>query len=196
MKLTKAICPICEEGSLIRKVSKEIQIYKKISRELNMFYSQCDCCGSETATSEELRLNKKEMIKFQKSIDGLLSSAEIKEIRKLLGLTIKLAGQIFGGGPVAFSKYENDDLVQSLSMDSALRLAKINPESIFQLAKERGVKLSQPAIPPLIMLTPNSHTVSVTISGDFDNQRDLNTIPVNFESSPPSNFVEVYNRVQ
>lgn len=196
MKLTKAICPICEEGSLIRKVSKEIQIYKNISRELNMFYSQCDCCGSETATSEELRLNKKEMIKFQKSIDGLLSSAEIKEIRKLLGLTIKLAGQIFGGGPVAFSKYENDDLVQSLSMDSALRLAKINPESIFQLAKERGVKLSQPAISPLLMLTPNSQTVSVTISGDFDNQRELNTIPVNFESSPLSNFVEVYNRVQ
>lgn len=195
MKHTKAICPICEEGLLIPKVSKEMQTYKDISREINMYYSQCDCCGSETATSEQIRLNKREMIKFQKSIDGLLSSDEIKAIRTSLGLTIKLAGLIFGGGPVAFSKYENDDLIQSISMDSALRLARRNPESVFYLAEERGVKLSQPARSPLLMWAPHNFNVAVSIakaSRHIHDERDINTIPVNFESSSPSNFVEVY----
>ena len=112
MTSKKNMCPICEMGILTAKVEKEFQTYKHATSELNLHYSECNFCYSQTATSIQLRQNKRTMIKFQKEVDGLLSSTEIKAIRNSLNLTVKLAGELFGGGPVAFSKYENDDLIQ------------------------------------------------------------------------------------
>jgi HTH-type transcriptional regulator/antitoxin MqsA len=44
-------------------------------------------------------------------------------MRKAARLTQEDAGELFGGGPVAFSKYENDDLVPDEGMINLLRLA-------------------------------------------------------------------------
>lgn len=197
MKYKKIICSICEEGVLSPKIDTEPQTYKNVTRDINLYYSECDCCGSVSATSDQIRLNKREMIRFEKDVDGLLSSKEIKAIRTSLELTVRLAGELFGGGPVAFSKYENDDLVQSLPMDAALRLAQSNPNSIIDLAKARNIVL-----PKKSTISNSSMTIplyeNLTFSDDsFSYENESKSIPVNIINFPVmNNIFEVVTSVQ
>ncbi len=49
------------------------------------------------------------------------------------------AATIFGGGIVAFSKYENNDVAQLVSMDKLLRVVNEVPEAFHVLAKKVGI---------------------------------------------------------
>jgi DNA-binding XRE family transcriptional regulator len=51
------------------------------------------------------------------SSKGLLASTQLRAMREDLGVTQKEASELVGGGPVAFSKYENEDVAQSVAMD-------------------------------------------------------------------------------
>ncbi|MEI6858507.1 MAG: type II toxin-antitoxin system MqsA family antitoxin [Shewanella sp.] len=124
-----SICPICEEGNLEAKIGINEVEYKNHTKNLPMHFSECECCGSEQASPVELRTNKRLMTEFKKQVDGLLTGKELKEIRLELSLTQADAARIFGGGPVAFSKYEADDVAQSEAMDKLLRTAHALPEA-------------------------------------------------------------------
>ncbi len=98
----------------------------------------CDTCGTDFATAEDLRANKRIKVAFDKEVDGLLTGAQVKAIREDVGLTQAQAAALFGGGPVAFSKYENDEVVQSVAMDRLLRVAAEVPAAVPVLAKISG----------------------------------------------------------
>lgn len=137
--IDKEICPICGEGHLKQLVDKNPVEYKGHTTELNSYYSICDACGCEQASASQLRNNKRAMLAFKKEVDGLLTGEEIRKIRLLLGITQNEAATIFGGGSVAFSKYENNDVVQSVSMDKLLRVVNEVPEAFHVLAKKVGL---------------------------------------------------------
>jgi transcriptional regulator with XRE-family HTH domain len=60
-------------------------------------------------------------------------------LRKRYGLNQQQAARLFGGGPVAFSKYENDDVAHSEAMDKLLRLV-LRSESVFwELVEQEGM---------------------------------------------------------
>lgn len=132
-------CPICGEGNLQPRVGKNLVEYKGQSEELELQFSLCDACGSEQSDSAQLRTNKRAMVAFKKAVDGLLSGTEVRAIREELGLSQAEAAQIFGGGPVAFSKYESDDVSQSEAMDKLLRLAAELPVAFDLLANQAGI---------------------------------------------------------
>ena len=88
---------------------------------------------------------------FRKSVDSLLTGAEITALRAKYQLTQAQAARLFGGGPVAFSKYENDDVAQSEAMDALLRLVRRSEVAFWELVDERGIAteltLAKPAVP-------------------------------------------------
>jgi len=133
-------CPICGEGHLEEHIGKNSVEYNGQNAELDMLYSVCDVCGSEQSNSIQLRTNKRAMIAFKKQVDGLLSGAEVRALRDRLGINQAAAADIFGGGPVAFSKYEKDDVSQSEAMDKLLRLADTLPDSFSHLMRESGIE--------------------------------------------------------
>lgn len=139
------ICPICGEGSLTPQVEMVNAEYRGVSKEIASYYSVCDCCGSEQAGPSELRVNKRTMVAFKKKVDGLLTGAQVRTLRERLGINQSEAARIFGGGPVAFSKYESDDVSQSEAMDKLLRLADELPEAFAILASGADVSLSSPS---------------------------------------------------
>lgn len=136
--MKQSVCPICEQGRLIAIEDVDDAEYRGVTRRLPLHYSECDVCGSETAIPEQTRHNKRAMIAFKKEVDGLLTGQQIVALRKRLGLTQAQAAKLFGGGPVAFSKYEKDDVTQSESMDKLLRMADKIPAVVPTLAKEAG----------------------------------------------------------
>jgi HTH-type transcriptional regulator/antitoxin MqsA len=138
------LCRICGEGHLTVQVEKNPVEYKGVNEELDSFYSVCDACGSEQADAAQTRTNKRLMVAFKKRVDGLLTGSEVRALRERLGLTQSQAAQVFGGGPVAFSKYESDDVSQSEAMDKLLRLADELPSAVDLLCRQAGVELSRP----------------------------------------------------
>ncbi|HHF3183987.1 TPA: type II toxin-antitoxin system MqsA family antitoxin [Vibrio alginolyticus] len=122
-------CSICEEGNLQPHVGHNLVDYKGHQKELDIHYSECDCCGSEITVPAQSRANKRLMTEFKKQVDGLLTGKELRELRLGFGLTQADAAKVFGGGPVAFSKYEADDVAQSEAMDKLLRLAQALPKA-------------------------------------------------------------------
>jgi transcriptional regulator with XRE-family HTH domain len=65
----------------------------------------------------------------------LLTGQQVREVRKSLGLSQEQAAKLFGGGPVAFSKYENDEITQSEAMDRLIWLVGQCPWLLEMLAK-------------------------------------------------------------
>lgn len=124
-----SLCPICGEGNLIEKTVQNERSINGVKKIIPLQSSDCDFCGTELATPSQSRANKRVMIAFDKEANGLLTGAQVKKIRENLGLTRADAARIFGGGPVAFNKYENNDICQSVSMDKLLRLASNIPEA-------------------------------------------------------------------
>lgn len=135
-------CPICGEGHLSEMTGSNPVEYGGRTSELPLLYSVCDVCGSEQAGAAQTRANKRAMIAFRKQVDGLLTGAEVRRLRERLGLSQTQAAQVFGGGPVAFSKYENDDVAQSDAMDRLLRVAAEVPGAFTCLAAHAGIELA------------------------------------------------------
>jgi HTH-type transcriptional regulator/antitoxin MqsA len=136
------ICPVCETGHLHLSNYSEVIEYKKHKHNVSGFaHLECAECGAFIANSEVARNNKRLVLAFHKQIDGLLSGREVRLLRKKLALTQAQAAKIFGGGPVAFSKYENDEIAQSEAMDKLLRLAAQSEEAIINLAHLANIEI-------------------------------------------------------
>jgi len=140
MTVSNNICPICNEGHLQACIVKNQVEYKGQTTELDMQYSVCDACCSEQANEVQMRANKRAMMAFRKQTDGLLTGAEVRVLRQRLSISQVEAAKVFGGGPVAFSKYESDDVAQSEAMDKLLRLASEVPEAYIHLISVAGIR--------------------------------------------------------
>lgn len=136
------LCPVCGAGHLNSKSSVESITYKGVTESYNHTFSVCDTCLVDQVGAEEMRINKRSVIRLKKIIDGLLPGNEIKAIRKGWCISQDEAALVFGGGPKAFSKYENDDVAQSESMDKLIRTAAKFPQVFSELCSIAGVSPS------------------------------------------------------
>ena len=60
-----------------------------------------------------MKVSDRVLNRLKARTEGLLEPEEIRRIRKKLGLTQEEAGELIGGGPRAFQKYETGDLLPS-----------------------------------------------------------------------------------
>jgi len=134
-------CPAWGDGTLQPQTEVETVEYHGETGEIELRFAVCDTCGSELTGAEDARHNKRAMNAFKKRVDGLLTGDEIKAFRERLNLTQRLASQLIGGGEVAFSRYESDDVVQSGPMDTALRLCSASPSNLLTLSHLKEVAL-------------------------------------------------------
>lgn len=133
------ICPICATGRLHTHSEPIAVEHRGQQGTIESHYAVCDSCGSEQAGAVEARFNKRAMIAFKKQAQGLLTGSEVRELRKRWALSQEEAAKVFGGGPVAFAKYEADDVMQSDAMDKLLRLAADIPAALNKLLSDAKV---------------------------------------------------------
>lgn len=136
---TDELCSICGDGHVTSHVDQLESEYRGKTALVPMHYKTCNVCGSDFAGGDESRLNKRAILAFRKSVDGLLTGAEICALRERYEINQKQASRLFGGGPVAFSKYENDDVAHSESMDKLLRLVLKSEHAFWSLVEQAGM---------------------------------------------------------
>jgi HTH-type transcriptional regulator/antitoxin MqsA len=115
-----------------------------------------------------MRQTKRAIQAFKKQVDGLLCGVEIAAIRKQYGLSQDQAARLCGGGPVAFSKYENDDVVQSESMDSLLRLIRKSSDAFWSLVAEKGLRDELVKVTPVSVQVVGGH-LRMTLTSEQPN---------------------------
>lgn len=149
------LCPACGEGHLHSRTGIEQVEYKGRHGEVPLHFSACDYCGSELAGEAESVANKRAMLAFRKTVDGLLTGQEIRDFRARMELSQDLAASLFGGGKVAFSRYENDDIAQSTPMDRLIRVCNREPSILLMLAEEASVTLPSKQLNAIARQTPD-----------------------------------------
>lgn len=124
-------CPICGLGSLTEKKIKKAFEYKGETHTVsNYLILECNACNESLAGDKENRRIEKELTDFRRKIDRLLTSGEIKAIRKKLGYTQEKMAELLGVAPKTFSRYENGQVTQSKAMDNLLRSIDYTPAVI------------------------------------------------------------------
>ena len=104
--------------------------YKGIATTVDMPGWYCVKCGEGVHSARDSKVSDRALNAAKAKVEGLLESKEIKRIRKKLKLTQAEAGQIVGGGPKAFTKYENGDALTSRAATNLLRVLDAMPEAM------------------------------------------------------------------
>ena len=77
-----------------------------------------------------------------------ITSEKIRSIRELLGLSQVEAGELLGGGPRAFTKYEAGTVKPAASVINLLRLLEANPAAIITLGGRKPRPMAAAGIRP------------------------------------------------
>ena len=138
-------CPVCG-GRLIRESRSVSMEYQGKIHAYEQPGQYCASCGEAFLHSGDLAATAVLRKDFDRTVDRLLTSSEIKAVRSRLGLSQRRAGELLGGGPMAFSKYERGLASQSRSTDILLRLlaaGKIHVEDIDIIKDEMAVEVRE-----------------------------------------------------
>jgi HTH-type transcriptional regulator/antitoxin MqsA len=133
--------PVCPEtgAPMHRSVHPLTLTYKGKSISFAMPGWYCDQSEESIHSGEDMKVSDRALNRLKARVELLLEPEEIKRIRKKLGLTQAMAGELIGGGPRAFQKYETGDLLPSRAISSALVLLDHDPKALLVL-KQRQIR--------------------------------------------------------
>ena len=123
-------CPICTDGILIINAKKKGKFKTNRAIEFNQLDVSCTICGDNIQKYVHSKENSKIKRDIYAHINGLLTSEEVRTIRKKLNLTQKEAARICGGGTNAFSRYERGEVLLLRSTSNLLRVLSRYPADI------------------------------------------------------------------
>ncbi|MFI3272256.1 MAG: type II toxin-antitoxin system MqsA family antitoxin [Pseudomonadota bacterium] len=137
-----ASCPLCGEGVLALQRVTHRHYYKGQSCEFAGYTSYaCSACGEELENSSDNAEITRQILDFQRRVDGLLTPKEIKTIRENLGLTQEAFANVLGVGKKTFARYENGSVTQSVIMNNFLTVIRAMPMALTVLHREQGHSL-------------------------------------------------------
>jgi len=123
-------CPCCGAAKLVHDTRDVPYTYKGETTILPAITGDfCPACG-EAILDQENGDRYSELIgAFQKEVNSSFVDPDyIVAVRKKLRLDQKEAGEIFGGGVNAFSRYENGKTKPPLSLVKLLKLLERHPD--------------------------------------------------------------------
>src|SRR5271168_4394932 len=127
--MTNPVCPTT--GAPMQRGVRPLTLtYKGESITVDMpgWYSETSEEG--ILTGIDMKVSDRALNRLKARTEGLLEPEEIRRIRKKLKLSQVEAGEMIGGGPRAFQKYESGDLLPSRAISSALVLLDHDPGSL------------------------------------------------------------------
>jgi HTH-type transcriptional regulator/antitoxin MqsA len=132
MSDTYEICHECS-SKMFRDTKPDTLTYKEQSVVIEQPGWYCGGCDEVVLTGKDAKATESAFLALKAKVEGLLAPEEVKEIREKLKLSQAKAGEILGGGPRAFYKYEHGLTLLSRAMNNQLILLAHNPDRINEL---------------------------------------------------------------
>lgn len=128
-------CPICGEADLVHETRDLPYTYKGKTATLKAIEGDfCPACDEGVLSPEAVDRFGQLAQDFQKQVNAEQVNPEfIFNVRKKLGLGQREAGEIFGGGVNAFSRYENGKAEPPVSLIKLLKLLDHHPELLDEI---------------------------------------------------------------
>ena len=122
-------CPSCAEAELVHDTRDMPYTYKGESTIIAAVTGDfCPACGEAVLGMVESKRVSAEMLEFNKQVNAAIIDPDfIATVRKKLALDQREAGEIFGGGVNAFSRYESGKTRPSLALVKLLKLLDRHP---------------------------------------------------------------------
>jgi HTH-type transcriptional regulator/antitoxin MqsA len=123
-------CPICGAAELIHDTRDLPYTYKGETTTISDVTADfCPACGESITDMCETERVMSEMQMFNKQVNAaIVDPGFIVSVRKKLDLGQKEAGEIFGGGINAFSRYENGKTKPPLALIKLLKVLDRHPD--------------------------------------------------------------------
>jgi len=131
-------CPVCAQGELERGIRPQTFRYKGKTLRYQQPGLWCTVCGEGILTHADMNATERLLADFRASVDGCLTSAEVRRIRQKLRLTRKQAEDVFGAERQAFSRYESGAARPPRSIDTLLRLLDQHPELLHEIPRGKA----------------------------------------------------------
>jgi HTH-type transcriptional regulator/antitoxin MqsA len=97
----------------------------------------CPACGEAILDAVESARTSALMLEFNKQVNASIVDPEfITSVRKKLALDQREAGEIFGGGVNAFSRYENGKTKPPLALVKLLKVLERHPDLLAEIKTE------------------------------------------------------------
>lgn len=118
-------CPDC--GAAMTRGIRPMTInYKGLSATFDMPGWYC-ACGEGVVTAKDMDVSDRQLNLLKAQAENLVLPSDVRRIRKKLGLNQQDAGQLLGGGPSAFNKYEKGQVLPSKAISNLLRVLEALP---------------------------------------------------------------------
>jgi HTH-type transcriptional regulator / antitoxin MqsA len=123
-------CPSCGTAKLVHDTRDVPYTYKGESTILPQVTGDfCPACEESILDASESRRTMELMSAFSKEVNASLVDPDfIASVRKKLDLDQREAGEIFGGGVNAFSRYENGKTKPPVALVKLLKVLDRHPE--------------------------------------------------------------------
>jgi len=128
-----------ETGAILRRSVKRKKLdYKGVEREFDLpgWWPADD--GDGVLDAPDLAAANAAYRELRAEASERLRAEEVRRIRTRLKLSQRRAGEILGGGPRAFQKYESGEVVVSRPMANLLLLLDRDPSRLKELIVERA----------------------------------------------------------
>lgn len=128
-------CPICGAGKLVHDTRDMPYTYKGESTVLPQITGDfCTGCDESILDATESRRTMTLTLEFNKQVNASIVDPDfILSVRKKLDLDQREAGEIFGGGVNAFSRYENGKTKPPLALVKLLQVLDRHPELLSEV---------------------------------------------------------------
>jgi HTH-type transcriptional regulator/antitoxin MqsA len=128
-------CPNCGSAELVRDTRDLPYTYKGRTTNIeNVTGDFCPACGEAVLELGESVRTGAEMLAFNKEVNAaIVDPAFIVKVRKKLALDQREAGEIFGGGVNAFSRYETGKSEPPLALVKLLKVLDLHPDLLGEI---------------------------------------------------------------
>lgn len=140
-----SLCPICETGTLVLTRKETEFEYKQDTLRVTRDVLECQTCHEAFFQPHDEREIEKLLTDRRRTVDGLLTSDEIRTIRQQFGLTQVEFATYLRVSQKTFARYETGQATQSYAMDDLLRVLQHYPEVIKLFLQKKPVR--QPVQP-------------------------------------------------
>lgn len=96
----------------------------------------CPNCGEAVLEGAALEKRERALLALRAKVEGVPGPEEVAAIRERLHLSQRKAGELLGGGPRAFQKYESGEQQVSVPMANLLRLLAKDPRRLRELTDD------------------------------------------------------------
>ena len=127
---TERTCPECGH-LMVRDEARPFTIhYKGLSATFPMPGFYCVHCEESVHNGKDMEVSDRNFNLLKAQAENVLLPTEVRRIRKKLHLNQETAGQLLGGGPNAFHKYEKGDILPSQAISNLLRVLEALPQGL------------------------------------------------------------------